>query len=321
MLRIHFTAEDLGRIRLAEGPDPLWEVVLSLHVLQTERPVRPFDRWRRAALRHFTPEVRELASLTPAKGYSADFLTPATAAPGIDAGLAGIEDTPAEQLRTDISLLSRQQRLPDWAGRLAVGDRAAVAAVTRTVRSYYTAALAPLWPELEQSAAAERNRYGQLAFHGGLKLALAELHPTARWRGSVLELGYPVHQEVHLGGRGLILTPSYFCLGRPITFRDPGRPPTLVYPISATDSGALTGERPGAAALDALFGRGRARVLRAIAERPRISTTGLAGLLGISAAGASQHATVLRTAGLIYTTRTGGTARHSLTLRGRSLLR
>ena len=34
MLRIHFTAEDLTRVRVRADPHPLWEVLLSLHLLQ-----------------------------------------------------------------------------------------------------------------------------------------------------------------------------------------------------------------------------------------------------------------------------------------------
>ncbi|MFJ2307170.1 ArsR/SmtB family transcription factor [Streptomyces sp. NPDC087787] len=37
MLRIHFTPEDFGRIRLARRPDPLRDITCSLHRLQTTR--------------------------------------------------------------------------------------------------------------------------------------------------------------------------------------------------------------------------------------------------------------------------------------------
>ena len=32
-LRLHFTAEDLLRTRVLTAPDPMWEIVLSLHHL------------------------------------------------------------------------------------------------------------------------------------------------------------------------------------------------------------------------------------------------------------------------------------------------
>ncbi|WP_037366285.1 winged helix-turn-helix domain-containing protein [Amycolatopsis orientalis] len=37
-LRVHFTDDDFGRTRRRTGPDPLWELVLSLTALQSRRP-------------------------------------------------------------------------------------------------------------------------------------------------------------------------------------------------------------------------------------------------------------------------------------------
>ena len=75
----------------------------------------------------------------------------------------------------------------------------------------------------------------------------------------------------------------------------------------------------GEAALAALIGRTRATVLREIAAG--CSTTVLATRCGISLAAASQHATVLRNAGLIATRREGSAVRHTLTALGEELLR
>ncbi|MGY1503399.1 hypothetical protein ACW4TU_43690 [Streptomyces sp. QTS52] len=36
MLRVHFTAEDLARVRVAAAPDPLWELTGSVQVLATD---------------------------------------------------------------------------------------------------------------------------------------------------------------------------------------------------------------------------------------------------------------------------------------------
>lgn len=46
MLRIHFTAEDIARTTLAAEPDPLWEVLLSLHMLQVEDGPLAYGAWR-----------------------------------------------------------------------------------------------------------------------------------------------------------------------------------------------------------------------------------------------------------------------------------
>jgi DNA-binding transcriptional ArsR family regulator len=65
-------------------------------------------------------------------------------------------------------------------------------------------------------------------------------------------------------------------------------------------------------------GRNRAAVLASIADG--CTTTELAGRAGISVAAASQHASVLRDAGLIVTRRQGGAVLHLLTPLGAELL-
>ncbi|GAA3679647.1 hypothetical protein GCM10022224_049850 [Nonomuraea antimicrobica] len=99
-------------------------------------------------------------------------------------------------------------------------------------------------------------------------------------------------------------------------------PLTLVLPTSPDPGTALslwTSPRPPAHhRLAALLGPTRAAVLEAVAEGR--GTGQIARHLGISPAGASQHATVLREAGLIATTRHRNAVRHTLTPLGALLL-
>ncbi|WP_416906034.1 ArsR/SmtB family transcription factor [Micromonospora echinospora] len=74
------------------------------------------------------------------------------------------------------------------------------------------------------------------------------------------------------------------------------------------------------AALTTLLGRTRAHTLDTIGTHESCSTGDLARKLGISPASASEHATVLRDAGLVSTTRQGREVRHRLTPLGRHLL-
>jgi len=71
-------------------------------------------------------------------------------------------------------------------------------------------------------------------------------------------------------------------------------------------------------ALDALIGRTRAAVLHCVEDG--CSTTELACRCGVSIASASQHASVLRDAGLLLTQRRGGSVLHSLTSLGAAVL-
>ncbi|MEL5958780.1 winged helix-turn-helix domain-containing protein [Streptomyces sp. CLV115] len=102
--------------------------------------------------------------------------------------------------------------------------------------------------------------------------------------------------------------------------------PWLTYPVGLRDTDHFP-SRIGTArtltvsgSLTALLGHTRAVVLWTIADRPGCTTTELARHAGISPAGASQHATVLRAAGLTRTTRHHNTALHTITPAGHNLL-
>jgi hypothetical protein len=74
VLRIHFTEDDLARIRISAEPDPMWETLLSLHMLQERETPPMYAAWRTRVVRHLDPSLRPLLALAPPKGYSPDFL-------------------------------------------------------------------------------------------------------------------------------------------------------------------------------------------------------------------------------------------------------
>jgi DNA-binding transcriptional ArsR family regulator len=159
---------------------------------------------------------------------------------------------------------------------------------------------------------------------GGLDRLLGTLHPGLWWRPPVLELREAPTQPVtehDLAGRGLDVVPAVFCRGVPEIFLPPGGPAVLIYPAGAdptTTPRAAPADRAVPDGLADLLGQTRAAVLAALAGG---STTGeLARKLRISPAGASQHATVLRRAGLILSTRRGNSVLHTLTPLGSALL-
>jgi DNA-binding transcriptional ArsR family regulator len=133
-----------------------------------------------------------------------------------------------------------------------------------------------------------------------------------RWQPPVLHVDYPVDQDLYLNGRGLLLVPSFFCWGRPVTLLDADLPPVLIY--------AIDHDVPNSndQMLGSLIGRTRAALLRRIGAT--CTTTELARWLEVSQASVSQHTAVLRDAGLISTRRNGGSVLHSLTPLGIALL-
>ncbi|MEK8108060.1 winged helix-turn-helix domain-containing protein [Micromonospora sp. M12] len=95
---------------------------------------------------------------------------------------------------------------------------------------------------------------------------------------------------------------------------EPGHPILLVYPAMIPPSGSTAGDE----SLGRLLGTTRALVLRRLATDGGLTTTVLSRAVGISLSSASEHASALRTAGLVVSEREGGAVRHHLTALGRA---
>ncbi|MCX4822935.1 winged helix-turn-helix domain-containing protein [Streptomyces sp. NBC_01142] len=321
MLRIHFTADDLARVRMAARPDVLWETILSFHRLRDRRGATVFGEWRSETRARLNGETRLLAALVPPRGYFPDFLTPPEARHGLDAGLEALRATAPGRLHTELALVAaRRGSVPVLPGRLAAlaeGRSEPLARLIGVLRSYYRAAVEPYWPHLQARVEADRAVRGRALLDGGADELLASLPPVLRWRPPVLEADYPVERELHLNGRGLLLQPSFFCRGTPVVYRNSALPPVLVYPVAHACEPAF-GEACGTS-LGKLVGHTRSAVLQAI--RNGGTTSELARRAGVSLASASQHAAVLREAGLVVTLRHGNAVLHTLTPLGAALLR
>ncbi|MEV0369888.1 hypothetical protein AB0I10_08710 [Streptomyces sp. NPDC050636] len=233
MLRVHFTAQDLLRTRVADGADPLWETVLSLHSLRECRAEPALASWRQHAVRHGPGPLRTLLPLVPQHGYFPDFLTPFESSDGVEPGLEAVMSTPRKRLRAELTLLAGQQPLPGWARDIADGEPAALRQLARSLRTYHHLAIAPGWPRIAESVGADRALRRHALGESGAEAMLRTFGPLMRWRPPVLEVGYPVDRELHLAGRGLVFVPSYFCHEVPVALADGELPPVLVYPARA----------------------------------------------------------------------------------------
>ncbi|MFG2590597.1 helix-turn-helix domain-containing protein [Streptomyces sp. NBC_01166] len=325
MLRIHVSGVDLSRVRMATRPDAMWETILSFHRLRDRRGSTVFGKWRKESRTRLNGEARLLSAVVPPRGYFPDFLTPSGpgAEPfGLDAGMEALRDTPADRIREELGLLAgnapHARRLSGGAlsEALAEGRTEPLGRLISTLRAYHRAAVEPYWPHIRASVEADRAVRGRALLDGGADELLATLPPMIRWRAPVLEADYPVDRDLRLDGRGLLLQPSYFCRGTPVVYRDPCLPPVLVYPV--THPGAPSYAEPGPW-LGRLVGHTRSAVLRSIGNG--CTTSELARRTGVSLASASQHACVLREAGLVRTLRHGSSVLHTLTPLGSALLR
>jgi DNA-binding transcriptional ArsR family regulator len=306
---------------MAVRPDELWETILSFHRLRERRRALVFGEWRSETRARLNGETRLLAPMVPPQGYFPDFLTPPEGGSGLDAGLEALRATPPGRLHSELALAAAGRGgaavLPGRLAALAEGDPEPLARLVGVLRSYYRAAIEPYWPHIQARVEADRAVRGRALLDGGAGELLASLPPVLRWRAPVLEADYPVERELHLDGRGLLLQPSFFCRGTPVVYRDAALPPVLVYP--AVHNCAPAFSETGGPSLGKLVGHTRSAVLQAI--RFGCTTSELARRAGVSLASASQHAAVLREAGLVVTLRHGNAVLHTLTPLGAALLR
>ncbi|MFI9047761.1 hypothetical protein [Streptomyces sp. NPDC053427] len=245
MLRVHFTAQDLARTRVAEGADPLWETMLSLHALRAGRPDPALAAWRRHAVRHGPGPLRTLFPLVPQHGYFPDFLTPPAASAGVEPGLEAVMSTSRTRLRAELAVLAGQRPLPAWTRDIAAGEPAALRHLARSLRTYHHRAIAPGWPVIAERVGMDRALRQHARGEAGAEAMLRTFGPAMRWRPPVLEVDYPVERELRLEGRGLVLVPSYFCRDTPVALADDALEPVLVYPVAgaATAPGNAEGPR------------------------------------------------------------------------------
>ncbi|WP_199442875.1 ArsR/SmtB family transcription factor [Umezawaea beigongshangensis] len=222
------------------------------------------------------------------------------------------------------SLVQERRPVPDLLWLLGRRSRPVAAGGGEdVVFAFCRVAVLPHWSRVQSTLESERERRGRRAIVDGVESVLASLSPRLRWNPPVLEVLDAPDGEIGLGGRGMLLCPSAFLLDGPLVIpreRETGLP-AVIFPIQ---SGAYAlahsadDWEPSEQVLAALIGATRSAALFALTES---CTTGvLAQRLGISLAGASKHATVLRKAGLVTTTRTRNTALHTLTSLGVALL-
>ena len=320
--RICFSPADLERIQVRPTLGPLAETVLAVGLLRDpQQPRTLLSEWRGQVQGRVSPRLRPLAALIPpgCKGVDLPTLTGETNT--IEQGVRALLEVPREHLLVEMAYTNRFSRLPPAAWALAEpGSRPDLAEATEAA---YHDLIQPYWHRIKATLHAEQAARRRTLNREGASRLLASLQgPRIRWRPPVLELLMPSCVDMDLGGRGLALVPSVFIGKDPSLHENPNdedETPRLILP--AADAGrAWIWERrrsPGAA-LAALVGRNRAAVLASVADG--CTTTELAKRAGVSLAAASQHAAVLRGAGLIASRRQGSAVLHVLTPLGAELL-
>lgn len=326
MLRIHFTTEDLARTRVAATVGVAAEIYYSLELLRENRDLPHFRSWRSAVAGRMGADTRPLTSLVPVRGPGLDLLALMGDSPSVDHAVDNLLHAPVARLRREFAGLDFHPGHLPWARRVSEGDREARRELAEAVRACHRLTVEPFWNEGRAELVASTTRFASLVLEGGIDLLLRSIcAPLVRWRPPVLEAPYPRPVEVHLRGRGLLITPTVFAK-RPVNLLwdplDTSQPPRLTVPAlrqALAGGGTVEPDSTTLRNLESLLGRTRAAALRMTVEG--CTTTELARRLDVTAAAASQHATALRNTGLITTSRRGRSVWHLVTPLGLALLR
>ncbi|MGH3465104.1 MAG: ArsR/SmtB family transcription factor [Kribbellaceae bacterium] len=314
VLTVHLTALDLSRTVVRSTPSVMTELTSAGARLMTDVGQDNLVAWTARTGAALRPVMRPFLDLCRVPRWRPDFLTPASNGSDIEAELEQVLATPASRLQAELGPRLDAGELVPRVGALASGDAAAIDQLRAAIVAFHAVAIAPYWTEIVAAVQADRAARGTTIVEEGVEQALRSLSPSLRWESSVLSYQCPGGDDIDINpfGRGLMLVPSY--LKHQPSFMDRADAPIVItYPIERPLSEPTT-RRP----LADLLGRTRAGILRAV-DGGR-NTTELATTVGTSIASASQHAAVLRAAGLITTHRTGPGVRHTLTPLGRSLL-
>jgi DNA-binding transcriptional ArsR family regulator len=323
VIRYRFGQDDLLRTRFAVSP--LFEIVWSAHVLR--RPARaPLHRpWiadARECLAGLDWSLLDwVANGHGEFGFVPDFITPPPATPlaDLDGELERVRATPPEQVAREVSWRFEGEEIPAVVRPLLDDPAAGLDRLVDVMRAYWERAIEPWWPELRAVLEDDIVHRARRLTAGGTIEVFAGLHRGVRWRDGAVEVEHRVDADVDLRGRGLLLVPTVFAWPEVFAMIDEPWQPALIY--TPRGAGALWAPPPedDPGALDALLGRRRAAILRAL--RAPATTQDLAQRLAASPAGVSEHLGVLRRSGLVRAQRDGRRMLYVRTAAGEQVLR
>jgi DNA-binding transcriptional ArsR family regulator len=343
-VRIEFDGDDFAKVRIA-GLNPLTEVEAAAH--RSLRQPAPL-------LRTWAQQTRD--RLGPAGPLIlADLRSPVVqiATFGLNSSLPffhtfedGLNEALSQSNRRwqsvveDLAILGISLSFTDVGTLLHSLERSAL--------NYYEAALAPYWEALVAQAESATNAWATTMRHKGLGAMFSTLYPGIRWEAPILSVtsisqagrcppGCPHYTSrqtvevatsdsnfpVRVSQEGLHIIPSIFSSAcavdgdlRPGPRLDIN---TLVVPVPV-DVNAFGGVRSAAdgGSLIQLLGMTRACVLVACLNTEQ-TTTSLARTVGVSVSSASEHAAVLRSAGLLSSRRERNAVLHTANNLGKNL--
>ncbi len=320
MIQARFHTEALTRVRFAISP--MFEMTRSVKTLMDPAGSALHLPWLERAL----PRVADL-DLTPmfallsAPEYSPDFINPPPSSPLVELEdeLATMLATPPRQIAAEIHYSFGDGPLPPALEPFVERPKKAIQALAELMREYWQRAHAESWPRMRSLLEHDVLYRSRQIADGGTARLFCDLDPGVSWSEGVLTIDCgECDSDLNLDERGLLLVPSVFVWPKVTVLTLEPWQPTLAYP--ARGIGMLwSPEQPAAPeALERLLGRTRAVLLTTL-DSPR-TTTELAGELGLTPGGVSQHLAVLRDAGLVRGRRVARSVLYMRSAHGDALL-
>lgn len=332
--RLELSPADIARVRVESSLGPFAEAVLAYSQLHGRATRRGAVDLRARA----TKRDRGMASfLWLSRNTALDLFSVVGRSSDLAAGREQLLDAERDDVAAEAEFWAQLHRrahlrgLPSQPSALESSPLAGLRAGTEASRvllfdevaGFHQRLLRSQWPAARRELAAAQALLEEHLLTGGVEGLLASLGDQVRWNGQSLDLPDAgvsglCHSTRELNGRGLRVIPSYFAV-EPQAYwpQDPGAAVLLIVPTPR--KAPLDPDRPVARSGDQLLGRTRTAVLAEVSRGP-CTTSELGVTLDISISGASQHASVLRRAGLITSVRDGGRVVHRITALGRGLL-
>jgi DNA-binding transcriptional ArsR family regulator len=299
MIQARFHTEALTRVRFAISP--MFEMILSIRTLHDPAGAALHLPWvERAAPVVKDLDLTPLVALQSSPIYNPDFVNPPPSSPlaEFEEELAVMVATPPRQIASEVRYAYQDAPLPAVLEPFVERPRRAIEGLAELMREYWQRTLAEDWPRVRSLLEHDVLYRARQIADGGTARLFCDLDPAVSWCEGVLtiECGQ-CESDLDLDERGLLLLPSAFVWPKVTTVTLEPWQPTLAYPARGIGMLWSPEQPPAPDALERLMGRTRASLLTAL-DSPR-STTELAGALGLTPGGVSQHLTVLRDAGLV----------------------
>lgn len=172
MKRIHFTAEDLARTRVATTIGVAAETIDTVKLLKDRDASLALRRWHISVRGRLGQQTGSLAALMPIRGPLIDATSLMGDTASIDEGVDNLIAAPRALMRLELANLDLHPTHRSWARKLVDGDREARLQVATALRACHSVTVAPYWSRARSHLSEVRAGYVTTMADGGVEQLL-----------------------------------------------------------------------------------------------------------------------------------------------------